>query len=259
MKLAGILETAGQDDPFQELPARTFADMGEQIAYLKNLEVTYFNLHAKAVKVFTAQPDATGPEDTFSPETKKIRDRVSKLWRKFQAVKKQVAQLKNQRETQAITAVRSSKSHKEPIIRMKIGDIPLKLPRMIGLPVSFENPYFYGKKDQYAGTVNGFPFSDKLLVQYAMLSETLEKAGLPGFTQAYGSIYVKHGTSSHANFAIYGVDGKLLWRRYDPGTGVSNNRLYVKGNKIDEVINIINMPDAERVLMFSTWFPEYFK
>lgn len=116
-----------------------------------------------------------------------------------------------------------------------------------GVGGKFQNPYFASDIDRYAGAPEGFPWTPHMHKVYNKLKDILKKNGIPGFTVAFGSVFidpVNRGAGLHnfPNFAVIAANGSFVWRRYDRGGGSGQNWVYVNGQKMN----------AQRFISFST-------
>lgn len=248
MKLSVLIETA-IDDPFAELNEPQFNNDEDALVYLTKLLAIRRRIFEKNL----AKLDYTGKSDTEIRHLERRAARAKAAWRSIQ---KQVALVTKQIEDERAKEVARTHAREGAVVRTPIHEIPTKLPKQIGMKPTFDNPYFYSQTSQYAGTANGFPFTPNLFEQYAALVQMLNDAGLPGFTQAYGSIHIEGRLkpSKHANFALYAANGKLLWRRHDPGTGMSSNTINVGSKKV-RLSEVMAMTRQERLELMKTLFP----
>lgn len=203
-----------------------------------------------------------------TPEAVQFDKKINKLLRRIktetavvQTFKQEVTQLTKQladerRKADALAALNTIVKVSE-VLATEPAKVPKKLPKMLGLPPSLDNPY-YMSGTHAAGlakdVVLAIKMSSTFKKYYLLLSDALERNHLPGFTVMY---YGAYGAQAITNFITYAVEGRLVWRKYDVGGGSGQNWLYVDGR---QMVNPFTTNDkAKQDELLRKWFPEYFK
>jgi hypothetical protein len=102
----------------------------------------------------------------------------------------------------------------------------------------FNNPYFQGTDNRYAGDPKAFNWTPQMLKMYTRLDHILTSRGLAGFNMMYAST-ARVSNANLSNFALFGAGGKVIWRKYDMGYGSGKNLVYIAGVKY-EAANIVS-------------------
>lgn len=189
----------------------------------------------------------------------KIKQQWSTYRLKVHNIKQRVAdltkQLRNQRTLAKADEIVATGGGNASELTTDPTRIPEKLPKMLGMKPTLENPY-YISGTHYAGNAEQIMqyLTPTYQKHYRELVAALKRNGLPGFTVMYFGGY---GRTNLANFIAYAVDGKFVWRKYDVGRGSAMNYVYAKGIQVTNPLNGASQQRQDEWLRKT--FPEYFE
>ncbi len=158
---------------------------------------------------------------------------------KIKKIEKQIKGIENQVKRRQIANLEINGTV-QPRITIPEKDIPAKI--RTG-KTSFNNPFFEGHDDFYAGSPDHFDWTRQMKNNYIVLKDMLNRMGIPPFETIYAS------RQNGMSFAAIAANGDLVWRKYDPSPGAGQNWIYVNGTKLhtSHILSLIQQGDQKQL------------
>lgn len=133
-----------------------------------------------------------------------------------------------------------------PAKTMPTKDIPKIIKSGAARAKGFDNPYYTYPSEQYAGSPAHYKHLGSMIKPFVTINKALERNGVPEFNVIYAGTRTGGGPAFHrySNFIMIGANGRLIWRKHDPGA-VGSNMLYLDGQKIT-IPRFVDAPKFEQ-------------